>query len=443
MRNGLRFALFIGLVLMVALILVIFVPDVNSRVMSRVENWRTMVFYYFNPPDEVVFKPNERAAIDAMVQGTLHALTPSITITSPIPTITPSPASTVIATTPTTSPTATPSKTPTPLPTVVVLSGVKYFDQHEAWNYCAPANLAMALSYWGWTGSRADVGKVVKPFEKDKNVMPYELANYVEDKTNLEVIVRSGGTAQLLKALIAARFTPLIEKGTFITETLTGKLSWMGHYQVLTGFNDQAGIFIAQDSYFKPDFPVKYDVLLQEWRSMNFIFLVVYPTEQRDRLFAVLNEYADSQNAEQIALNRSSEEIYTLADNDRFFAWYNRGTSLVHLLDYNGAATAYDEAFRIYEIIPKDKRPYRIVWYQTGPYYAYFYTQRYADVVNLATQTIDYVSEPFIEESFYWRAKALAAQGNIPKAVDDLRVCLKYHPGFSPCIEELQRLGAL
>ena len=43
------------------------------------------------------------------------------------------------------------------------IPGIIYVDQHNRWNYCGPANLAMALKFWGWKGSRDDIAKVIKP----------------------------------------------------------------------------------------------------------------------------------------------------------------------------------------------------------------------------------------------------------------------------------------
>ena len=79
--------------------------------------------------------------------------------------------------------------------------------------------------------------------------------------------------------------------------------------------------------------------------------------------------------------------------------------------DYTRAAAAYDAAFANYAQIPEKTRPWRMMWYQTGPYFAYYYTGRYQDVINLATQTLDAMSEPILEESFYWRARASFSSG--------------------------------
>ena len=89
----------------------------------------------------------------------------------------------------------------------------------------------------------------------------------------------------------------------------------------------------------------------------------------------------------------------TLTGNDLFFAMFNKVTSDVYLQnpDYGPAAAAYDQANAYYnsQLVPTgDKRiPWRILWYETAPYYAYYYTGRYQDVIDLATQTLDRISK--------------------------------------------------
>lgn len=82
-----------------------------------------------------------------------------------------------------------------------------------------------------------------------------------------------------------------------------------------------------------------------------------------------------------------------------------------------------------------------MMWYQTGPYQAYYHAGRYQDVINLSTTTLDAMSEPVLEESFYWRALAREASGDNKGAIKDLRWALKYHPGFEPALTKLQQLG--
>lgn len=396
------------------------IPPIRQSANYYWNELRVKVRYALNPPEEAVFVPQE---------------------VTPLPSVTPSP--TLAATfTPTATPQATntPAPTATPLPVSVSLSGFRYITQHGLWNYCAPANLAMALSFWGWPGDRLDTGHYLKPFEEDKNVMPYEMVNYVTDMTDLNVALRSGGTLDLLKLLIANGYPVLVEKGAYIKD-YTGKLGWMGHYNYLTAYDDSTQQFLAQDSYFTPDYPVPYATLEQEWVSFNYVYLVIYPPADEAKVMALLGDQADATRAEQDALETADNQTVTASGVDLFFAWFNRGTSLVKLQDYAGAAAAYDQAFTVYQNLPAEERPWRMMWYQTGPYFAYFYSGRYQDVINLADTTLERVDKPYLEESWYWRAKAKAALGDITGAVEDYQTAVRYHPGFAPAVQDLQTLG--
>ena len=78
-----------------------------------------------------------------------------------------------------------------------------------------------------------------------------------------------------------------------------------------------------------------------------------------------------------------------------------------------------------------------------GPYFAYFYSGRYWDVLNLAETTLNTLqSEKNIEETYYWRGMAKAALGDSAGAIADFRSAIEYHPGFAPATYQLQQLGA-
>lgn len=408
-------------------------PPIHDRVAWRVHEATVLIKGILSPPEKIAFVPAQQQ-IEAIVSATLQAVqtptaTPTFTPTIPIPD--------------TPQPTATPTLTPTPLPQKISLSGVRYMDQHGLWNYCAPANLAMALSFWGWQGDRLDTGKWLKPYGKDKNVMPYEMAAYVNETTDLKAIVRVGGNLELVKTLVANGFPVLAEKGTWIRD-ISGVVSWMGHYSVITGYDEVSEQLITQDSYFSPDYLVPYDKFIREWRSFNYTYILIYPPERESEVQTLLGVDWDKTTNFLNAAQLASNEIFALDGVDQFFAWFNRGTNLKELQDYGGAALAYDEAFTLYNTLPEDRavRPYRILWYQTGPYFAYFYVGRYYDVLNLATTAINAaLDEPAIEESFYWRGMAKKALGDTSGAIADFRLALKYHPDFEPALFQLNELG--
>jgi hypothetical protein len=419
--------------LLLLLVLFYYLPPVHSRLAWRVDEARARVKYALNPPDEAVFIPQEAAP------------TSDLPTPAPLWTNTPTPTPTTAGPTETPAPSPTPTVTPTPLPDQVFLSGVKYEHQHQRWNYCGPANLSMALTFWGWDGDRDVVGAYVKPEDKDKNVMPYEMEDFVDTQVEgMSSLVRSGGEIELIKRMVAAGFPVVIEKGYYEYD-YTGKLGWMGHYLFVTGYDETKQVFVVQDTYIKDgeNHQASYDEFVEGWRSFNYLFLVVYPQDQEGEVLDLLGPWADPNWAFNHALEIAVAEAQALTGIDQFFAWFNIGTSQVNLLSYAEAGRSFDQAFSLYAALPDDSaRPYRMMWYQTWPYWAYYYSGRYQDVINLANTTLnDTISEPVLEESFYWRALAREATGDLPGAIADLRESVRLNPNFSPGWGQLDRLG--
>ncbi len=412
-------------------------PPVRERLAWRVDALRSRVAYFFNPPDEAVFRPEQTANFDSVLATTRAEY--SATLTPPAA------SSSQGTPTPPPGPTFTPTITSTPLPAVVKLDGVKYEDQHNRWNYCGPANFSMALTFWGWKGNRDVIGKAIKPSDKDKNVMPYELVDYVTDQVpGINALQRYGGDIETLKRLIAAGFPVVAEKG-YYERDYTGKMGWMGHYQFVTGYDDLSGTLLAQDTYLDgPDFSIPYDKFIEGWRAFNYVFIVTYPSEREGEVLNLLGSLANANVAAHQALERAQSESQSLSGIDLFFTYFNIGTSHVALQQYVDAAYAYDFAFQLYAGLTGDNsiRPYRMMWYQTGPYFAYYYSGRYADVINLATTTLeDTISEPVLEESLLWRGRAYYMAGRTDKAIADYRAALKVHPNWPPAVQALRDLG--
>jgi tetratricopeptide (TPR) repeat protein len=126
---------------------------------------------------------------------------------------------------------------------------------------------------------------------------------------------------------------------------------------------------------------------------------------------------------------------------DLYFAWFNRGTNLVYLENYVGAAAAYDQAFAVYAGLGEEERPWRMLWYQAGPYAAYFHAGRYEDVISLAKATLTFVDKPVLEETYYWRGLAKEALGDLEGAIADLTRAADLNPHSTDAVEQLRRLG--
>jgi len=432
------------LILVVLGIGVYFIPPVNTRLAPRVDSVYAQIKYLINPPDEAIFQPQQQSQVDAaltqMMQTFVATQTPNATLT------------------PTPGPTLKPTFTSTPLPASVSWTDFRYEDQKNRWNYCGPANISMALNFVGWDGDRDDVAHSIKPGVQDPkldfiqqgrsdvNVMPYEMVDFVNDETGFRALSRLGGDVDLAKRLLAAGFPFIAEKG-YYEKDYTGKVAWLGHYQFVTGYDDAKGVLIVQDTWNDgPNFPIPYKEFTssEAWLSFNNIFIVVYAPERESELLIVLGPYADERWAAGRAREIAEEGIRELTGIEQYFAWFAKGTSHVALQEYADAATAYDQAFAIYNELGKDdkQRPYRMMWYQTGPYWAYFYTGRYQDVIDLANVTlIETISKPTLEESIYWRGQAKYMIGDTPGAIADYREALRLHPNWGPAVQALQDLG--
>jgi hypothetical protein len=424
-------------------VLLYFFPPIHSRLAWRFESLRTQIKYLINPPDEAVFTPQQQnelsIAVTAMMQTMQASLTPPVDATP------------VITSTPKPGPTAIPTMTTTPLPATVMLQDVKYEHQHGRLNYCGPANFSMALTFWGWDGDRDVIGKAVKPTDKDKNVMPYELQDYIIDNVaGMTSVIRYGGDIDMLKRMVAAGFPVIVEKGIYERD-INGQMGWMGHYAFVTGYDDARQEIVYQDTYQPdpktnpgPNRHIKYSTFNEGWRAFNYVFVVVYPNEKENEVMSLLGPLADEQQAARHALDVARSEAQSLSDIDQYFAWFNVGTSHVALLEYADAGIAYDYAFNLYANLDVEDsvRPYRMMWYQTGPYKAYYYTNRFSDVINLADTTLhETIAEPVLEESLYWRGMAEYMAGKTDLAVKDYRDALKIHPNWIPATSALQDLG--
>jgi hypothetical protein len=411
-------------------------PPVQAWLDPRLDVLRTRLAYALNPPEEALFIPQEGS------QGNNQGSTATATLT---PTSTATPTLTAEGPTDTPAPSPTPTITPTPLPDTVRLEGIKYEHQHNRWNYCGPANLSMALTYWGWDGNRDVVGQYVKPSDDDKNVMPYEMEDFVETQTSgMAATTRMGGEIELIKRMLAAGFPVVAEKGYYEYD-YTGKLGWLGHYQFVTGYDQSQEVLIVQDTYVDEgeNHEISYDEFIEGWRSFNYTFLIIYPQERLDEVLSAMGPWADPLWANQHALEIAQSEIQTLSGIDQFFAQFNEGTSHVNLQQYVDGAAAFDRSFSLYaDLLDDGLRPYRILWYQTWPYWAYYYSGRYQDVINLAETTLfDTISKPVLEESFYWRGLAREALGDLQGAIDDMRQSIELNPNFGPGWDQLARLG--
>lgn len=399
-----------------------FIPSVHFRAQAA---W-AQVHEAIAPQPENLPTPMPVATLSTLASASPSFMPPAATVT---PTTSAGPSSTATLVIRTATPTIT------PIPTGVVLTGLKH--EYQLFNNCGPASLAINLSYWGWEGSQKNTAAFLKPNQDDKNVSPRELYEYLLTQ-KFDAYIRVDGTVDTLKRFIAAGYPVLVEKG-YTCESGERCSGWFGHYSVFNGYDDAKQLFILQDSFRGPNLTMSYAEVLMNWRAFNYLYFIVFPAgEAQDaNVRELLGDAVDLDQNYRAALARAQQEALTLTGQDAAFAWFNVGTNLAALRDYAGAATAYDQARQI-------GLPYRMLWYQFGPYRAYYQMARYQDVVDLATFAINSVTPgvvPGLEESYFWRGQAEEAFGEPQRAIADYRTALQRHPGYDLAEAALRALG--
>jgi tetratricopeptide (TPR) repeat protein len=348
---------------------------------------------------------------------------------------------------PAATPTATTTPSPTPQPTATPaaptatappsaagngfaqLSGLAHYWQ--TWNNCGPATLAMNLSYYSLPLTQKQTAAVLKPNWDDKNVSPHEMAAYARSQ-GLSAQVRVNGTPERLRQYVDAGIPVLIE-------TWLDHDGGMGHYRMVVGYDDAAGQWIVYDSYISdgldpkapyPGIRMGYDDLTRLWRVFNGTYVLVYDGARAAAAQQILGDEADDALMWQRSLERAQAEA--AANPGDAFAWFNLGSSLTRQGRYADAASAFDQA-RVIGL------PWRMLWYQFEPFQAYYEAGRHAELLALADSVIATAGN--IEETFYWRGRALQAMGDAEGARQAYQRAAELNSNYSEPQQALAELG--
>lgn len=314
------------------------------------------------------------------------------------------------------------------LPSAYSMTGFRYIPQ--GWNNCGPATLTMGLSYFGYSNDQNVSASWLKPDYEDKNVSPWQMVEYVNTQVGLNVraLQRYGGDIALLKTLIANEFPVVIEAGY---DPPPHDLGWMGHYLLMKGYDDSTQQFVTNDSYEGENNRYAYSEIQDKWKHFNYVYIVLYDASREAELMALLGDDADERVNIQNALRKAQADAQ--ADLTDPFAWFNIGTNYVLLEDYESAAAAYDEA-------RKHGLPWRMLWYQFGPFEAYNAVGRYQDTITLAQQNLNDGGGQYVEETYYYAGVAREGMGDAQRALTNYNTAAAFNPNFTPAVEARDRL---
>jgi tetratricopeptide (TPR) repeat protein len=271
----------------------------------------------------------------------------------------------------------------------------------------------------------------LKPHWDDKNVSPHEMADYARSQ-GLSALVRVNGTAELLRRYVDAGIPVLVE-------TWLDHDGGMGHYRLVVGYDDAARQWLVYDSYISdgidpkgpyPGIRIPYGEMDRLWRAFNGTYVLVYDQARAAAAQQILGDEADDALMWQRSLERAQAEAAASPDDP--LAWFNLGSSLAAQGRYAEAASAFDQA-RVIGL------PWRMLWYQFEPFQAYYEAGRHTELLALADSVIATAGN--IEETFYWRGKALQALGDADGARQAYQRAAELNSNYAEAQQALAEFG--
>lgn len=362
------------------------------------------------------------------------AVEPTPTETSPPPTPEPveeeAEAPTATAVPPTETPLPTNTPTPEPLPVSVILDGMGVIRQ--TFNNCGPANLTQVMNWYGLDVTQAEVASYLKPNSEDRNVSPWQIADYINEETfgQFEAAAYSGGDMEMVKTFIANEIPIVLEKGYELPES-----GWWGHYLTIYGYDDDTELLYTQDSYLGPwdgsGRLESYEEVEELWQQFNYTFYIVYRPEQRQLVESILGpEMLDPFTMWTNVANRAQADQES--NPESAFAWFNLGTALTRLGELTGEQQYYAAGAQAFDEAREIGLPPRMLWYQFRPYYAYNKVGRLQDVIDLADATLATQGGRNVEETYWHKGHALAGLGDVVGARDAYAKALEVNSNFYP-----------
>ena len=155
----------------------------------------------------------------------------------------------------------------------------------------------------------------------------------------------------------------------------------------------------------------------------------LFDPEQKTEVEAIIGRDIDDQTMWQRAQSVTQEELE--ADPGNAFLWFNLGTVFSALEDYEKSVVAFDQARAL-------GLPWRMLWYQFGPYESYYRVGRYDDVVILADVTL--LDRPYFEESYYYKGLALEGLGEDKEARRNFEEAIRFNPNFEAAQNHINQL---
>ncbi len=302
-----------------------------------------------------------------------------------------------------------------------LLPGARWVPQ--TFNNCGPATTSMILAYFGHNVSQEEIQKYLRTSPDDTNVFTYEIQDYIKRDFGVESKLLYNGDINRLKTLLANGIYVILENWLHPNEDI-------GHFTILRGYNDEQGVFIADDSYFGTNIVYRYDEFeATQWKPFNREYLPLYKKEQENVVKKIVGENWDERVMYEGAVKKAQAEIAT-GDRD-MYAYFNLGTSYYALREYNKAHDAFEKSRSV-------GWPSRMLWYQIQPVQTLNELGKYEEAIILANMGL--LANDSFAELHLEKARAFKGLGQRESARDEIQTALFYSPNLEGAKDFLMSL---
>lgn len=306
---------------------------------------------------------------------------------------------------------------PTITPTMIVLP-TRYTiplktQVFQTFNNCGPASLSMLLSYENISVSQEELGVSLRPYQNpqgindDKSVSVRELATKAEEFERISYY-RPNGTVEKMKQFISSGFPVLVR-------TWLNPDDDIGHYRILRGYDDEAQVFIQDDSYHGKNISIPYEVFNSMWRPFHYEYLVISSEDRKSMVELLIGEDMNEAVAWQRMYDRALSE---LSSDQSPYSLFTLSVASYYLDNYADSVDFYERAL--------PNLPRRMLWYQLEPIESYLKLNNTIEVFNLTSSILNDQNAGY-SEVYILRAQAHELQGNIEEAKKELQKAILYN----------------
>lgn len=147
-------------------------------------------------------------------------------------------------------------------------------------NNCGPASVVSVMSFYDIDVSQEEARRVLRPYAESRGMSQHVIPPYVA-KFGLQAKVRLNGNDDLIKALVANDIPVIVLQ--YISET------WRtGHFRVVQGYDDHAGVYYVNDSLLGPNLAISYKSFAARWDYNWSYYVPIFRPDQAPLVAAIL-----------------------------------------------------------------------------------------------------------------------------------------------------------